>query len=203
MGLSFRFSKDSTFPKPHSFLVGESAYQSIMLLFASSQPPTIWHHPANNNSQYGSAAYPTIQRQEGRSIICSTFSKEKPIFSVRIPNNCFFFPSIVFLVESNAIIPFPQSWTTFLQTATSVTEHPLPPSMREFKTNQTSTVHPASSSLHPFLWRWKASFHQFNVQLRLLFSPSSPNEPRTALVVLSGLSSKIHHQLTPLQNRTY
>ncbi|GBN98352.1 hypothetical protein AVEN_59375-1 [Araneus ventricosus] len=31
------------------------------------------------------------------------------------------------------------------------------------------------------------------VQLRLLFSPSSPNELRTALVVLSGLSSKIHH----------
>ncbi|GBM69068.1 Putative protein in type-1 retrotransposable element R1DM [Araneus ventricosus] len=56
MGLSLRFSKDSTLPKPHSVLVGESAHQSIMLRFASSQPPTIWHHPANNISQYGSAA---------------------------------------------------------------------------------------------------------------------------------------------------
>ncbi|GBM80142.1 hypothetical protein AVEN_265380-1 [Araneus ventricosus] len=36
--------------------VGESAHQSIMLRFASSQPPTIWHHPVNNISQYGSAA---------------------------------------------------------------------------------------------------------------------------------------------------
>ncbi|GBN87044.1 hypothetical protein AVEN_18653-1 [Araneus ventricosus] len=64
--------------------------------------------------------------------------------------------------------------------------------MREIKTNQTSTIHPASSSLHPFLWRWKVLFHQINIQLRLLFSPSSPSEIETALVVLSGLSSKIH-----------
>ncbi|GBM11796.1 hypothetical protein AVEN_22923-1 [Araneus ventricosus] len=56
MGLSLHFSKDSTLPEPHSVLVGESAHQSIMLRFASSQPPTIWHHPANNISQYGSAA---------------------------------------------------------------------------------------------------------------------------------------------------
>ncbi|GBL72089.1 hypothetical protein AVEN_115099-1 [Araneus ventricosus] len=34
--------------------------------------------------------------------------------------------------------------------ATSVTEHSLPPAMKEFKTSQTSTVHPASSSHHPF-----------------------------------------------------
>ncbi|GBN86958.1 hypothetical protein AVEN_11282-1 [Araneus ventricosus] len=67
---------------------------------------------------------------------------------------------------------------------------PLPPAMSEFKTNKTSTVHPASSSLHPFPFRWKVSFHQFNI--RLLFSQSSPNELKTALVVLSGLSSKIH-----------
>ncbi|GBO29927.1 hypothetical protein AVEN_25033-1, partial [Araneus ventricosus] len=94
-------------------------------------------------------------------------------------------------VEYNAFVAFPQSWPTFSQIATSVTEHP-PPAMREFKTNQTSTVQPASSSLHPFLWRWKVSFHEFNIQLRLLFSPSSSNELRTALVVPSGLSSKIH-----------
>ncbi|GBL99884.1 hypothetical protein AVEN_19399-1 [Araneus ventricosus] len=72
---------------------------------------------------------------------------------------------------------------SFVQIASSVTEHPLPPAMREVKTNQTSTVHPASSSVHPFLW--KVSFHQFNIQLRLLFSPSTPNELVTALVVLS------------------
>ncbi|GBN49364.1 hypothetical protein AVEN_214087-1, partial [Araneus ventricosus] len=96
--------------------------------------------------------------------------------------------------------PFPQSWPTFSQIATSVTEHPLPPAMRQFKTNQTSTNHSASSSLHPFLWRWKASFHQFKIQLRLLFSPSSPSELRTALVVLSGLSSKIH-RVSPSSNR--
>ncbi|GBL81367.1 hypothetical protein AVEN_171942-1, partial [Araneus ventricosus] len=47
MGLSLRFSIDSTLPKPLSVLVGKSARQSIMLRFASSQPPTIWHHPAN------------------------------------------------------------------------------------------------------------------------------------------------------------
>ncbi|GBN41103.1 Relaxin receptor 1 [Araneus ventricosus] len=81
---------------------------------------------------------------------------------------------------------------TLAISATSVTEHPLPPAMREIKSNQTSTFLPASSSLHPFLWRWKVSFHQFNIQLRLLFSPSSPNELKTALVVLLGLSSKIH-----------
>ncbi|GBM00498.1 hypothetical protein AVEN_111729-1 [Araneus ventricosus] len=89
----------------------------------------------------------------------STFSEEKPVFFVQIPINCFFFFSIVFSVESNAIFPFPQSWPTFSQIATSVTEYPLPPAMREFKTNQTSTAHPASSPLHPFLWRWKVSFH--------------------------------------------
>ncbi|GBL85877.1 hypothetical protein AVEN_63198-1 [Araneus ventricosus] len=54
---------------------------------------------------------------------------------------------IIFTVELNAIVPFPQSCSTFSQIATSVTEHPLPPAVREFKTNQTSTVHPASSSL--------------------------------------------------------
>ncbi|GBN77898.1 hypothetical protein AVEN_113055-1 [Araneus ventricosus] len=76
--------------------------------------------------------------------------------------------------------------------------------MKEFKTCQTSTVDPTSSSLPHitilFLWRWKVSFHQFNIQLRLLFSLSSPNEFRTALVVLSGLSSKIH-RVSPSSNR--
>ncbi|GBN59806.1 hypothetical protein AVEN_128771-1 [Araneus ventricosus] len=48
MGLSLHFSIDSTLPKPLSVLVGKLAHQSIMLRFASSQPPTIWHHPANN-----------------------------------------------------------------------------------------------------------------------------------------------------------
>ncbi|GBM91503.1 hypothetical protein AVEN_80088-1, partial [Araneus ventricosus] len=96
--------------------------------------------------------------------------------------------------------PFPQSWPTFSQIATSVTKHPLPPAMRQFKTNQISTNHSVSSSLHPFLWRWKVPFHQFNIQLRLLFSPSSPSELRTALVVLSGLSSKIH-RVSPSSNR--
>ncbi|GBM76753.1 hypothetical protein AVEN_86326-1 [Araneus ventricosus] len=107
---------------------------------------------------------------------------------------------LIFSVESNAIVPFPQSWPTFSQIAASVTEHPLPPAMREFKSNQTSTVHPASSSLHPFLSRWKVSFHQFTIRLRLLFNPSSPNELKTALVVLSGLSSKVH-RVSAFSNR--
>ncbi|GBL88113.1 hypothetical protein AVEN_133754-1 [Araneus ventricosus] len=55
-GLFPLFLQRSTLPKPHFVLVGESAHQSIMLRFASSQPPTIRHHPANNISQYGSAA---------------------------------------------------------------------------------------------------------------------------------------------------
>ncbi|GBN75826.1 hypothetical protein AVEN_248470-1 [Araneus ventricosus] len=139
-----------------------------MLLFASSQPPIIWYHPANNINQYDSAALPTIQRQEGRSIICSTFSKEKPVFSVQIPINCFFFPSIVISIESNAIVPFPQSWPTFSQIATSVTEHPLPPAMREFKTNQTSTIHLASSS---FSLEMEGLFSTFN------FASSSAHLP--------------------------
>ncbi|GBN01112.1 hypothetical protein AVEN_158488-1 [Araneus ventricosus] len=53
-GPFLRFSIDSILPKPLSVLVGESVHQSIMLRFASSQPPTILHHPANNISQYGS-----------------------------------------------------------------------------------------------------------------------------------------------------
>ncbi|GBO13333.1 hypothetical protein AVEN_232526-1 [Araneus ventricosus] len=52
----------------------------------------------------------------------------------------------IFTVESNAIVPFPQSWPTFSQITTSVTEHPLPPAMREYKTRQTSTVQSASSA---------------------------------------------------------
>ncbi|GBN37902.1 hypothetical protein AVEN_224019-1 [Araneus ventricosus] len=88
MGLFLRFSKDSTLPKPHSVLVVESAHQSIMLRFASSQPPTIWHHPANNISLYGAnrRAWPTIQHQEGRYIICSNLSKEKQVFFRPDPN---------------------------------------------------------------------------------------------------------------------
>ncbi|GBN17129.1 hypothetical protein AVEN_273988-1, partial [Araneus ventricosus] len=101
-------------------------------------------------------------------------------------------------VSRSFVLPLPSHRGSKLESAdvvldsTSVTEHPLPPAMREIKSNQTSTFLPASSSLYPFLWRWKVSFHQFNIQLRLLSSPSSPNELRTALVVLSGLSSKIH-----------
>ncbi|GBM19161.1 hypothetical protein AVEN_79879-1 [Araneus ventricosus] len=91
MGISLHFSKDSTLLKPYSVLMGESAHQSITPRFASSQPPTIWHRPDNNISQYDSAAQPPIQRQKGRSIICSTFSKEKPVFSVQIPTNFFSF----------------------------------------------------------------------------------------------------------------
>ncbi|GBM11598.1 hypothetical protein AVEN_189490-1 [Araneus ventricosus] len=52
--VSARLNLCRTLPKPHSVLVGESAHQSIMLQFSSSQPPTIWYHPANNISQYGS-----------------------------------------------------------------------------------------------------------------------------------------------------
>ncbi|GBN82835.1 hypothetical protein AVEN_271569-1 [Araneus ventricosus] len=118
-----------------------------MLRLAASQPPTIWHHPSNNISQSGSAAYPTPQRQEGRSIICSTFSKVKPVFSVRIL--IVFIPSNILLsVESNAFDPFPKFWPTFSQIATFVTEHSHPPVMTELKSSQTSTIHPASSS-HP------------------------------------------------------
>ncbi|GBN32173.1 hypothetical protein AVEN_50761-1 [Araneus ventricosus] len=56
MGLSLCFSKNSTLPKPHFVLVGESAHQSILPRFASSLSSTIWNHPANNISQSGSAA---------------------------------------------------------------------------------------------------------------------------------------------------
>ncbi|GBN12369.1 hypothetical protein AVEN_101404-1 [Araneus ventricosus] len=51
MGLSHRISIDSTLPIHHSVLVGELTHQSIMPWNASSQPPTIWHHPDNNISQ--------------------------------------------------------------------------------------------------------------------------------------------------------
>ncbi|GBL83345.1 hypothetical protein AVEN_110659-1 [Araneus ventricosus] len=106
---------------------------------------------------------PTTQRQEGRSIICSTFSKVKPVFFIQtsIKN---LFPSFISLlsVECNASDPIPKSRPAFSQIATSVTEHHLPPAMREFKTSQSSTVHPASTSLPHlttlFLWRWKVSF---------------------------------------------
>ncbi|GBN28056.1 hypothetical protein AVEN_187245-1 [Araneus ventricosus] len=65
------------------------------------------------------------------------------------------------IIDSNAIVPFPQSWPTFSQIVTSVTEHPLPPAMREFKTNQASTVHPASSSISP----------SFSLEMEGLVSP--------------------------------
>ncbi|GBN83718.1 hypothetical protein AVEN_237262-1, partial [Araneus ventricosus] len=74
------------------------------------------------------------------------------------------------LVESNAIVPFPQSWQKFSQIATSATEHPLPPAMREFKTNQNSTV----LRLHP-------SF----------ISPSFSLE-------MEGLVSPVQHSTSPL-----
>ncbi|GBM33305.1 hypothetical protein AVEN_101634-1 [Araneus ventricosus] len=107
----------STLPKPHSVLVGESAHQSIMPRFASSQPPTIWHHPANNVSQYDFSQL---------SLMLSTHSHNLG--------------------------------QHFHKSSTSVTEHPLRPAMREFKTNQLQLsvlrLH-LSSSHHPFLWRWK------------------------------------------------
>ncbi|GBN61150.1 hypothetical protein AVEN_230553-1 [Araneus ventricosus] len=73
-------------------------------------------------------------------------------------------------VESNAIVPFPQSWQNFSQIATSATEHPLSPAMREFKTNQTSTV----LRLHPSL-----------------ISPSFSLE-------MEGLVSPVQHSTSPL-----
>ncbi|GBN35071.1 hypothetical protein AVEN_269614-1 [Araneus ventricosus] len=121
----------------------------------SQQHQPVWFHSIANNS--------TSRRK------IHNFLQRETVFSVQIPINCYFFSSIVFSFESNAIVPIPHSWPTFSQVATSV--HPLPPAMREFKTNQTSTVHPASSSLHPFLWRWKVSFHQFN------FASSSAHHP--------------------------
>ncbi|GBM88382.1 hypothetical protein AVEN_75333-1 [Araneus ventricosus] len=78
--------------------------------------------------------------------------------------------------------------------------------MREFKTSQTSTVHPASSSLHPFLWRWKVSFHQFNIQRRLIFSPSSPNKLKKVFISLPHLTSLFSVEteglLPPVQHST-
>ncbi|GBM65009.1 hypothetical protein AVEN_272006-1 [Araneus ventricosus] len=104
----------------------------------------------------------------------------------------------------------------FQQIATSVTQHPLRSARREFKTSRTSTIHPTSSSLPDltilFLSRWKVSFPQFNIHLRLLFSLSSPNELRTSLVFFQDFlprSTMFHllqiefHQLTLLQNRTF
>ncbi|GBM66051.1 hypothetical protein AVEN_181128-1 [Araneus ventricosus] len=143
MGFSLRFSKDSTLPKPHSVLMGHTN-------------PLCYGLPPHHLLPYGTTQPTSASMVPQRSLQCKV-KKEDPLLSV----------------ESNAIVPFPQSWPTFSQIAISVTEHPLPPAMREFKTNQTSTVHPASSSLHPFLWRWKISFHQFNIQFR----PSFPLQP--------------------------
>ncbi|GBN16235.1 hypothetical protein AVEN_212588-1 [Araneus ventricosus] len=156
MGLSLRFSKDSTLPKPYSVLVGEIDSPIHYALFAFSQPPTIWYPPSQQH-----------QPVWFRSVANNSTSRRK------IHN------FLHFLQKSNAFDPFPKSWPIFPQISTSVTKHPLLPAMREFKTSQTSTVHPVSSCLPHitilFIWKWKVSFHQFNIQLRLLLSPSSPN----------------------------
>ncbi|GBL93382.1 Aromatic-L-amino-acid decarboxylase [Araneus ventricosus] len=54
-------------------------------------------------------------------------------------------------------------------------------------------------------------FHQFDIQLRLLFSPSSPNELRTALSFFQDFLPRSSvfllqiefHQPTPLKNQTF
>ncbi|GBN32538.1 hypothetical protein AVEN_57960-1 [Araneus ventricosus] len=64
----------------------------------------------------------------------STFSKDKPVFSVQIPINCLLLSvNNLLSVETNAFDPFPQFWPTCVQISTSVTEHPLRPAMRNLK----------------------------------------------------------------------
>ncbi|GBN33864.1 hypothetical protein AVEN_58106-1 [Araneus ventricosus] len=156
----------------------------------SQQHQPVWFHSIANNSTSGRKIHNLLH-----------FLQRETVFSVQIPINCYFFPSIVFSFESNAIVPIPHSWPTFSQIATSVTDHPLPPAMREFKTNQTSTVHPASSSLRPFLWRWKSLVSPIQHSTSPPLQPIiPPNELITALVVLSGLSSNIH-RVSPSSNR--
>ncbi|GBN32670.1 hypothetical protein AVEN_211485-1, partial [Araneus ventricosus] len=78
----------------HRFNLAETSFCSCgeigtPILYATVCLITTSYHMAPP-IQYGSEEWPTIQRQEGRYIICSSFSKEKPVFSVQIPINCFF-----------------------------------------------------------------------------------------------------------------
>ncbi|GBO11893.1 hypothetical protein AVEN_221424-1 [Araneus ventricosus] len=146
-----------------------------------------------------------------------TFSKVKPVFPVKTPINCFFCPSSISLlsVEFNTFDPIPKSRPAFSQIATSVTEHPLPPVMREFKTSQTSTVHPASSSLphlsilffgdgrsrspsSTFNFASSSAHHalMYSELLLLFFQDFLPRS-----IVFHHLQIEFH-QLTLLQNRT-
>ncbi|GBN02417.1 hypothetical protein AVEN_154308-1, partial [Araneus ventricosus] len=78
----------------------------------------------------------------------------------------------------NAFDPIPKSRKAFSQIAASVTEHPLPPARREFKTSQTSTVHPASSSL---------------LHLTILFF--GDGRSRFASSTFNSTFSSVHHPL--------
>ncbi|GBN04473.1 hypothetical protein AVEN_84042-1 [Araneus ventricosus] len=122
---------------------------------------TVSYYMAPPNQQHQSVWFRGIAKysiQEGRTILCSTFSKVKPVFYVQTPIN-YFFPFFISLlsVECNVCDPIPKFLPVFSQIATSVTKHPLPPAMREFKTSRTSIVCPTSSSLPHltilFLWR--------------------------------------------------
>ncbi|GBN74665.1 hypothetical protein AVEN_50224-1 [Araneus ventricosus] len=62
------------------------------------------------------------------------------------------------------LTPNPKFSANFSQIATSVTEYPLPPAMREFKTSQISTVHPTSSPLPQY-------HHPFSLKMEGLVSP--------------------------------
>ncbi|GBM71921.1 hypothetical protein AVEN_28697-1 [Araneus ventricosus] len=59
-------------------------------------------------------------------------------------------------------------------------------------TRATPELAPPSPNFHATPTGWEVSFPQFNIQLCLLVGPPSPYEFRTASVVLSGLSTKIH-----------
>ncbi|GBM45695.1 hypothetical protein AVEN_14140-1 [Araneus ventricosus] len=77
-------------------------------------------------------------------------------------------------IECNACDLIPKFRPAFSQIATSVTEHLLPPAMREFKTNRTSTVlyvFISSSSHHLVSLEMEGLVSLFNIQLRLFVSP--------------------------------
>ncbi|GBM15812.1 hypothetical protein AVEN_262961-1 [Araneus ventricosus] len=103
MDLSLCLFKDSTLSEPHSVLVGENQYTNslyslphILLPYGTTQPTTSASMVPQSSQQFN------VKKED---IICSTFSREKPVFSVQIPINWFFFvPSIVFSVESNAFV---------------------------------------------------------------------------------------------------
>ncbi|GBN76905.1 Putative protein in type-1 retrotransposable element R1DM [Araneus ventricosus] len=73
----------------------------------SQQHQPIWFRRVANNS---------TSRRKIHNLL-HFLQRETSLFRPQIPINCFFFffpvPSIVFLVESNAFVPFPHSWPTF------------------------------------------------------------------------------------------